>query len=159
MLRGKPLRSDTSKLKNIINNLESIPFVHVGVLGKKAYRKEKGGSTNALIGMVHEFGSKTQKMPARSFLIMPLHKKFNDALHKSKAIEESFKKITSAKGLNDTLEKIGILAEQVIQSAFETGGFGQWAPNSPATIAMKGSSSPLIDTGQLRRSITSEVVE
>ena len=36
---------------------------------------------------------------------------------------------------------------------------GNWKPNAPLTIELKGSSHPLIDTGQMRQSITYVVEE
>ena len=54
---------------------------------------------------------------------------------------------------------LGLYAESFIKQAFSSGGFGRWAPNKPNTIAQKGSDKPLIDTAQLRRSITSDVVK
>jgi SOS response regulatory protein OraA/RecX len=53
---------------------------------------------------------------------------------------------------------LGIMAEKIIQAAFESSGFGHWKPDSASTIARKGSSRTLIDTSQLRASITSDVV-
>ena len=56
------------------------------------------------------------------------------------------------------LTVVGINAEKWIGLAFDTRGFGSWAPNAPATIEAKGSDTPNIDTGQLRRSVASMVV-
>ena len=52
---------------------------------------------------------------------------------------------------------LGGAGVRLINEAFETSGWGNWAPNSPLTIAQKGSAMPLIDTGKLRQSITYEV--
>jgi phage gpG-like protein len=60
--------------------------------------------------------------------------------------------------MNKLMARLGISAENAVQLAFATRGFNQWQPNFLATILRKKSSSPLIDTGQLRRSITSKVV-
>jgi hypothetical protein len=49
---------------------------------------------------------------------------------------------------------LGTLAQQDIQAKI---GSGDFAPNSPLTVALKGSSTPLIDTGALRQSIRYEV--
>ena len=54
---------------------------------------------------------------------------------------------------------IGTAAVNQIQEAFQTEGFGEWKPNSPYTIANKGSAMPLVDTGSLRQAITFEVEE
>jgi len=56
--------------------------------------------------------------------------------------------------VNKIMDIIGSISQGYIFDAFDTGGFGRWAPDSPATIKAKGSSKPLIDTGLLRQSIT-----
>ena len=70
------------------------------------------------------------------------------------------------------LQRLGIACENAVQLAFATRGFNMWAPDFLATVARKTarltpkqkkeshgnpSNSPLIDTGQLRRSISSKV--
>ena len=61
-----------------------------------------------------------------------------------KAIEEG--------NLKPVFVNLGIKGEQVVQMAFATKGFGQWWQNP------KTGRGSLIDTAQLRRSITSDVV-
>jgi len=51
------------------------------------------------------------------------------------------------------LKKAGMLGANASKAWFENSKNG-WAPNSPLTIAKKGSDVPLIDTGELRKSIT-----
>lgn len=56
-------------------------------------------------------------------------------------------------------QALQIVAED-LQSAvvemFETSGHGKWPPNKPSTIAKKGSSKPMIDTGAMMGSIRAE---
>ena len=52
---------------------------------------------------------------------------------------------------------LGVAGVRLVNEAFETSGWGNWAENSPLTIAQKGSALPLINTGKLRQSITYEV--
>ena len=54
-------------------------------------------------------------------------------------------------------QMLGSAGVRLVNEAFETSGWGEWLPNSPLTIAQKGSAMPLIDTGKLRQSITYEV--
>ena len=49
------------------------------------------------------------------------------------------------------LESLGLFMEDKIKKSITT---GKWAPNAPRTIAEKGSSRPLIDSGQMRNSVT-----
>ena len=134
------------------HNLES----RVGILGSTAIstREEGEETTNSDIGFKHEFGVKGENVPKRSFLREPIQEKLEEAMAKSKAsLKKSFEKLR----IKEVFLKLGIIAEGVVQEAFATRGFGKWAPNSEATIEMKGSDSPLIDTTQLRESISSDV--
>ncbi len=166
---GGNIKVDLSKLEAIEKSLNMKFSSQVGVLGQSVHNRkmtsmmrkktspEESGSdlTNADIGAVHEFGSKTRHIPRRSFLEMPLVLKMADELKKN--ISAISKNITMA-DIRKAYALLGITAENVIQKAFSTHGFGKWAPNAPYTIAKKGSASPLIDTAQLRKSITSRVV-
>ena len=51
------------------------------------------------------------------------------------------------------LEAVGMYAQNIVRAWFTNPNNG-WAANSPLTIAKKGSSNPLIDTGEMRKSIT-----
>jgi hypothetical protein len=149
-------------LKNVLKFFSKpVPSVKVGILGdKNARRGEEQG--NAEIGYRNEFGSFTGKVkiPKRSFIIMPLKTRLAKELKKAKTLQgKAFENAVKTGTTDQFFKKIGVVAEKVIQDAFKTRGFGQWPENAPATIALKGSDSPLIDTAQLRKSITSEVVK
>lgn len=104
-------------------------------------------------------------IPPRSFLQMPLQK----SRQLLKKINENFVGAGSMElaeylveeGDTELLEMlanaVGFGAVQQINEAFETGGFGEWTPDSDFTIAQKGSSAPLIDSGNLARRITYEI--
>lgn len=132
--------------------------VKVGILGNDDSRQGEGALLgNAGIGVVQEFGSLTNNIPPRSFLRMPLETKKD-------RLEATFEKVGVKQKLLEgdargALQSLGFVAEQIIDDAFKSQGFGNWAPNKPSTVAKKGSSKPLIDTSQLRRSITSKVQE
>lgn len=139
-------------------------IVKVGVLasgsaGKVAFDADghTSGFTMAEIAATNEFGTVDGRIPARSMIRMPLETK-SDELYgwmKSKKAEKMI-----VEGQTDKmLEQLGGRAEVVIQEAFDSRGFGLWKPNAPATIDKKGSSSPLIDTSEFRKSFSSEVVK
>ena len=131
--------------------------IHVGVLGSKAgARSDDSGMTNAEIGAKNEYGSKSERIPRRSFLEMPMVLHFGKFLQKQ-AI--SLIEIMNASGAQGFLRGTAIVAEQTIDKAFETGGFGEWAPNAPLTVFLKKSAKPLIDLGFLRASIASRIVK
>lgn len=59
-----------------------------------------------------------------------------------------------AKVMRQVLRKLGIKAQGDIQEEITS---LQSPPNAPSTIAQKGSSNPLIDSGELRASVTFKV--
>lgn len=127
----------------------------VGIIGSKAAEKHPDGISNVELGVIQMFGSITNKIPPRDFLFMPIKMQAKEIVKKMKAPS-----VFAAAAAGDFMKVFGLLgafAEVAIQEAFATRGFGQWAPNKPSTIDRKGSSSPLIDTAQLRRSISSDV--
>lgn len=134
----------------------SIPNVKVGILGDKTARKAQEGSStvsNAEIGAKHEFGE--DGMPMRSFLRMPITSQLQKFLEKSGAFTpEALAEVVKMGSLLPWMEKIGISAEAVVQEAFETGGFGFWQPSN---MNFKKNHQTLVETKQLRESITSVV--
>ena len=103
-------------------------------------------------------------IPARSFLQMPLTKK-NAVINELKKqlgglkSEDIIDYILNKQDFMTLAVMLGASAVEVVNQAFDTGGWGQWAPDSPLTIAMKGSANPLQDTGELQGKITYEVEE
>lgn len=129
--------------------------VEVGVFAKNASRSpSKEGLNNAEVGAKQEFGSASEGIPRRSFLIDPL------VLGLGESVKRNNPELLTAlldEGVKPFLSDLGELAQGVIQEGFDTAGFGGWAPNAPMTVFLKGSDKPLIDTKQLRESIDSRV--
>lgn len=72
-----------------------------------------------------------------------------------KAMETSAPKILRGEAdLGQVMNKLGILAQGDIQTEITSLSS---PPNSPVTIAIKGSSNPLINTGEMRASVTWKV--
>ena len=129
-------------------------------IGKKQYNKKTSqgsGLTNGAIGVIQEMGSITNNIPARSFLRLPIETKEKDIVKAmgGKTVQSAIEN----NQIKTVYSLLGVVAESYVKQAFSSGGYGQWAALNPQTIARKGSSAPLIDTGQLRRSITSDVVK
>ena len=80
--------------------------------------------------------------------------KFKEELSRNKGFKQALSELDITKLNNEA----GLTATVVINDAFESGGFGEWAPLKPETIRRKGSDKILIDTGDLRRSISYEVM-
>ncbi len=155
---GGFLRVNLDRLKAIEEQLGRRYVARVGILGDKS-RMRKGEDqstlTNAEIGLIQEKGSISRGIPARSFLMMPLTLRFDRYVP---TIGMSIMQGVTTENIKFAYAKMGTLAVSVIDRAFASRGFGQWEPNAPATIARKKSDAPLIDTSQLRKSITSTVV-
>lgn len=153
------IRINTKGIEKLGKALGDEYSIKVGIMGSKAQQKHNDTTlTNAQIGALNEYGSARREIPRRSFLREPLQEHLATYLKSKKAFsEKEIDQAVKEGTLLDLAKKVGVVAEQVIQEAFATRGFGKWKPNAPSTIARKGSDSPLIDTGQLRRSITSKV--
>lgn len=118
-----------------------------------------GSSTlnNAELGLVQMLGSLKKKIPPRDWLRMPIEMKKREILRG--IVTGKAKEAFNAGDFKKVYQILGIRAEAAIHEAFATGGFGQWPPLKPATIKRKGSDKPLIDTRQLERAVSSDVVE
>lgn len=151
------VKVDLSGLEKLQKNLKQTYFAKVGILAGKAGKEHEGGMTNVELGIIHEFGSKTNNIPARSFLKYPIEtkgKEITKFVVKNK--EAIIKALTEDGNLKPTFTKLGVFAEGIIQDAFSSDGFGNWQPLKPETIKAKGSSAILIDSGELRRAISSK---
>ncbi len=132
-------------------------FVKVGVQAGTMHKPSSKGSqptetTNmVIVAVANEFGTK-QGIPERSFIRSTTdEQKQNLIALKTKAIKDiTFGKTT----VKRELKTIGIYLGGEIKKKIKN---LRTPPNSPVTIARKGSSNPLMDTGQLRASIRSKV--
>ncbi len=134
------------------------PVVKVGVFGAKAaethlQEKPTGGSlTVGEIATIHEFGLGT--CPERSFIRGWCDE--NEGNVVNFLAKESQRAITlKMPNFDQGLERLGLFCVSGIQVRIANG-----IPPAlkQATIDRKGSSTPLINTGQLRSSITYEVI-
>lgn len=152
---------DFSKLEEMLKGLGKRHYVDIGILGETNETTE-GGLTLAGIGAVHEFGTdragrgNSTVIPERSFIRMPLETGQSQI---KAAVEPHMKKDIAEGNIKHIFQMIGLAGEARIQEAFESGGFGEWEPLVESTIERKGSDSILIDTGALRKAITSKVGE
>jgi phage gpG-like protein len=130
-------------------------------LGDKAVREPAEGEqktlTNAEVGAAHEFGTST--VHKRSFLIEPIRARLDSEMEKSGAFKpEVLAQVLKQGSVIPWVKKVASLAEGIVLDAFATGGFGKWkAWKNPNYTNNTG--QLLVDTKQLRDSITSEVKE
>ncbi len=123
--------------------------VNVGFYSTSRY---EDGTPVALVAAVNEFGAPDKGIPERPY--------FRKALADSgtkRGISNLVKNKIDAKRMvielplaNDIGEFVGLQVQESIRSL-------RTPPNAPDTIARKGSSNPLIDTGFMRQSVAHEV--
>lgn len=124
--------------------------VLVGIPAEKSSRK-KGPVNNAELLFIHTEGSPLRSIPPRPTLKPAIEE--NAALiaeplgDAATALMED-----SAQRAETSLKRAGIVASNAVKRYIREED--HLAPNSPETIARKGSDRPLIDTGQLVRAIT-----
>ena len=157
MSRANKININLDGLQDLKKQLNMGYYTKVGILANGKANEDHEGIDNATLGAVHEFGSLDENIPPRSFLRMPLETKQDELVSMLKSNKVAA--LIAQGKIKSVFKLLGIKAEEIIQSAFDSGGFGKWTPLKPQTIKRKGSASVLIDTGQLRRSITSEVVK
>ena len=149
---------------DIIRDIES-HYVKVGILKDKNDRKEfkdkdgntvvstDGTMTVALVGAFQEYGTRTG-IPRRSFLRDPIRAGMNKI---NKVASREIKKALAGEIEGKTvLDVVGEYAKGLSVLSFRK---NDWQANKNSTIKAKGSSMPLIDTGQLRQSIHYEVIK
>lgn len=136
-------------LDQLLEKFQGMPDVKIGILNNSS---RPDGMGNAEIGVIHELGLGNN--PQRSFLRMPLNTKM-PAMVKD---QEGFLSERLVEGgVSAVAETLGRMGVEVVQSAFDSNGFGQWERHSAGYENNTG--NVLVDTQQLRRSIESEVVE
>lgn len=157
MSDDKTIYFNDKNLKQILKALTGpFPKARVGILGTQGTVREDG-LTNAEIGAAHEYG--TSKLPMRSFLREPISTKLKIYLKDADAFnDDALKQIATSGSLNLFMKKIGHLCETIVSGAFDTGGFGKW-PKWKDPGYQNNTGQVLVDTQQLRNSISSEVIE
>lgn len=119
----------------------------VGIQDEKATEPHaQSGLTNAELGTIHEFGAKN--VPERSFIRATVDdkKQYVDVIRQLALLVVD--------GKANVPQALGILGEKVVSDIRTKIENKIPPPLDKKTIARKGSSTPLIDTGQLKNSIT-----
>lgn len=143
-------------MPELLRNAGKIPEVYVGIPEKEGAKDKESpdGPSNyslAEIAAVHEFGSEDGTIPKRSFLRDWVDGNRDD-------IEKFLVRALVAQTEGQRIEKgLGQLGEYAIGQIKERISDNIPPPLSDATIKRKGSSVALIDTGQLRGSISWEI--
>lgn len=123
--------------------------VNVGVPEGK---REEDGTPVAMIAAVHEFGSPSQGIPERPFLRVAVQRNRQKYVRLNRI--NLVKMLRGQATVDQALGQLGEMAKGDVQVEIRNGDF---TPLKPATIKRKGSSRPLIDTGQMVQSIAWEL--
>lgn len=147
---------NTKKLDQLIKAFGGkLPIARVGVLGSKVARNATGPN-NATIGAVHEFGAPNKNIPPRSFLRGPLSDLLQKQMEQSGAFDKDvLNQVIADRSIKAWVKLMASLAEKIVAEAFTSNGYGKWPAWKPGYTNNTG--DILVDTGQLSKSITSEV--
>lgn len=146
------------KMGELMKSLEELKkkSVLVGIPEEKATRPELGEKiNNAELAYIHTNGSPIRNIPARPFIEPGIESKKEQIGEK---FGQAIKNGLTGKDPIPELEKAGMIGQNAARGWF-TNPANNWPPNSPKTIAKKGSNKPLIDTAEMRKSITYVVRE
>ncbi len=142
MLKAKIIRS---KKVDLPDKISGPTKVKVGLISGVA------DQDNINKGIWNEFGT-SRGIPERPFMRNSLR---NNSDKYIKALQTSAQRLALGQtDLSTVMEKLGNVAELDIKR--EIDGLKS-PPNAPSTIRQKGSSNPLIDTGEMRNSVRYKV--
>lgn len=143
---------DGKFLKRLQRALSGKPkkVVHVG-FPEGGPDKESGISV-AGVAAAHEFGG--GNAPERPFVRTGIRRGVPEQMALNKANLKAV--VRGDLTVPQALGQLGLMAAGQVQREITEGDF---APLQDATVKRKGSSKPLIDTGQMRQSVTYEIPE
>jgi Tfp pilus assembly protein FimT len=146
-------KNDLSELEHITKQLKIAKKTAIKVGLPSDVGSYKNGTSILQVGSAHEYGL---GVPRRSFIRVPMDKE--KAKIKS-ALESGFKSVMNGGDVIQNLNKVGLIAQNISQTAFKNQGYGQWQDISEDTKEKKGSSKILFDTGRLVQSVSFWVVK
>ncbi len=153
-MSGKPFAVTSKLVKDIdmtvFDELKkrlvgSDKVVHVGF---PEGPKEADGTPIAMVAAVQEYGSPAQGIPERPFLRVAPRK--NRAKYVRLNRINLVKMLRGQMGMDQALCQLGEMAKGDVVAEIRSGDF---TPLKAATIKRKGSSRPLVDTGQMVQSV------
>jgi hypothetical protein len=139
-----------SRLHDLINSVSKLE-VYIGIPEAEASRPGEDAN-NAELLFIHTNGSPLKGIPARPS-IEPSIEKNKEAIAKELQVAAKLALDGKAQEARRQLENVGDFASGKAREYFTDPDNG-WEDNSPLTVALKGSDKPLIDTGEMRKSIT-----
>lgn len=139
----------------MVARLAKHPSVKVGVLSDEP-KEERDGAGEEIslleVAAIHEFGAPAANIPQRSFIRETVDVK-REEIQRLQLVQAQ-RIVKGDVEPEAAVEQIGARVKGMIQQRIAA---GIEPPNAPSTIERKGSSKPLVDTGQLRESIDYQV--
>jgi hypothetical protein len=144
----------------ILQNVRAVasgkPFIKIGIQGELALEQKKSDDpndksklTNVEVATFHEFGGEGDRPPERSFIRSTMDDK--DAEFREFEKKQVGKLLDGKQTVEGALGLIGLKIQRAMQEKIRS---KIPPPLAQSTIDRKGSSTPLIDTGQLIQSLT-----
>jgi hypothetical protein len=154
------LRVKTDRVQGIVDSVQSLTRQEllVGIPMSEAARDAVPGEEpmdNATIGYIMEYGSPAANIPQRAFLVPGLESVQDEIVQRLSraaraAIEEKPQEV------DKQLNSAGLIAQNGVRAKITDGPFLPLSPRTLAGRRRKGRTGikPLLDTEQLRRSVT-----
>lgn len=141
----------TKELMATLEKLAKVGSIFVGVPEDKAARKSSE-MNNATLAAIHELGSPAAKIPPRPFLKIGIAKAQKECVNILGAGAAKALTNFDAGDLVKAQDKAGLVAQNSVRGVFRSGDL---KPLEKSTLKKKGEkTTPLIDTGSLRTSIS-----
>jgi hypothetical protein len=137
--------------------VRELPHLSDGDVDAGIFDVGKHSSSNmdmAALGAVHEFGSPRAGIPERSWMRSTFREK--SGKWANMVVDAVWSMVKHGTSFVSSMRAVGEFAASDMRRKITT---LREPPNSPVTIANKGSSNPLIDTGELRQNINSRTAE
>lgn len=170
VLVGIPQRN-AKRPEGKIDNVE-LAYIHTHGVDKKSVRqkisqlRQQGMNFSGARKKAHQLylmshGSPAYRIPPRPIIEPAIEENMDKITKKLDKAMKAFLSFNIAEG-EELLKKTGMFAQNKVRGWF-TDPRNNWPPNSPATIKAKSRGKnikdrPLIDTGELRKSITYVVI-
>lgn len=123
--------------------------------GDPKLQRSEGTMSNASLAAIHNYGSPEQHIPPRPFMNEAMEDSENKRKVKILMLGGLRRVLVGRESIRGMLGKTGEFMVGAIKDSIRN---GEWTPNKPRTIAVKGSSRPLIDTAQMMNSVSAKVV-
>lgn len=159
MLNFSGFQISAEQFRKEVDKIRGDKYVTVGIHEDAGIHPDSG-MTNATLGAIQHFGAdiirQTKngtfqiKIPARPWLDIGVESGIQEYI---RTISDGLK---SGLPFDTIMKQIGLEAAAAVQEYMTN---LKEPPNAKSTIAQKGSDNPLIDTGELRQSVTSLVSE